>query len=57
MNADGETIRVLRARRPARNGHDVRLALDLDIQRIAEQELLAGMERARELTDVERSSR
>ena len=41
-----------RVRSPAREpGHDLRLALDLDVQRIAEEELQAGIERARSVYD------
>jgi penicillin-binding protein 2 len=50
VNADGEVLRALGAIEPE-PGHDVQLALDLEIQRIAEEELRDGMERARTLTD------
>jgi penicillin-binding protein 2 len=50
VNSDGETIRALAAV-PPEPGHDLLLELDLDVQRIVEQELRAGMERARQLTD------
>ena len=50
VNAEGEVIRTLGSVEPV-PGHDVRLALDLDVQRIAEEELALGMQNARELTD------
>jgi penicillin-binding protein 2 len=50
VNSDGEVLREF-VPRPPEPGHDLRLALDLDVQRIAEQELLAGIERARTVYD------
>jgi penicillin-binding protein 2 len=50
VNADGEVIRELGSDPPV-NGHDVVLAMDLKIQRIAEQELVAGLERSRSILD------
>lgn len=49
VNADGEVLRAL-GKVDAVPGHDVHLAVDLDIQQIAEEELRLGMERARTLT-------
>ncbi|HEX6131976.1 MAG TPA: penicillin-binding protein 2 [Actinomycetota bacterium] len=50
VNADGETIRA-GAEIPPEPGHDLVLALDSEIQAAAEEELRAGMDRARQLTD------
>lgn len=50
VNADGEVIRPLGSD-PAVPGHDLVLAMDLKIQRIAEQELVAGLERSRSILD------
>lgn len=50
VNADGEVIRRLGSD-PAVHGHDLVLAMDLKIQRIAEQELVAGLERSRAILD------
>ena len=50
VNSDGEVLREFDPR-PAEPGHDLRLALDLDVQRIAEEELQAGIERARSVYD------
>ena len=46
VNSDGEVLREFAAK-PAEPGHDLRLSLDLDVQRIAEEELEAGILRAR----------
>jgi penicillin-binding protein 2 len=46
VNSDGEVVRDL-GERPASAGDDLHLTLDADWERIAEQELLAGMLRAR----------
>jgi penicillin-binding protein 2 len=50
VNADGEVIRQL-ASEPPVHGHDLVLAMDLKIQRIAEEELVAGLERSRSIVD------
>jgi penicillin-binding protein 2 len=50
VNSDGEVLREFDPK-PAQPGHDVRLSLDLDIQRIAEEELAAGIQRARTVPD------
>jgi penicillin-binding protein 2 len=50
VNADGEVLRRLGSV-PAKDGNDVQLALDLEVQRIVEEELRLGMEQARGLTD------
>ena len=50
VNSDGEVLREFDPK-PAQPGHDLRLSLDLDIQRIAEEELLAGIENARTVFD------
>jgi penicillin-binding protein 2 len=50
VNSDGEVLREFDPK-PAQPGHDLRLSLDLDIQRIAEEELLMGIENARTVFD------
>ena len=50
VNSDGEVLREFDPR-PAEPGHDLRLALDLDVQRIAEEELRAGIDRAKTVWD------
>jgi penicillin-binding protein 2 len=50
VNSDGEVLREFDPKPPA-PGHDLQMALDLDVQRIAEQELQAGVERARTVWD------
>ncbi len=50
VNSDGEVLREFDPK-PAQPGHDLRLSLDLDIQRIAEEELLTGIENARTVFD------
>lgn len=50
VNADGEVIRKL-ADEPPVPGDNLHLTLDAEWQQIAEEELLAGMYRARELHD------
>jgi penicillin-binding protein 2 len=51
VNSDGEVLREFDPK-PAEPGHDLRLSLDLDVQRIAEEELAAGIERARTVFDA-----
>jgi penicillin-binding protein 2 len=46
VNSDGETIRALGAKQPT-PGADLRLTIELDTQRIAEEELRAGLDAAR----------
>jgi penicillin-binding protein 2 len=50
VNSDGEVLREFDPT-PPEPGHNVVLSLDLDIQRIAEQELEAGILRARTVWD------
>ena len=50
VNSDGEVLREFDPK-PAEPGHDLRLSLDLDVQRIAEEELAAGIQRARTVFD------
>jgi penicillin-binding protein 2 len=50
VNSDGEVLREFDPR-PPEPGHDLRLALDLDVQRIVEDELRLGIERARTVYD------
>ena len=50
VNSDGEVLREFDPTPPT-PGDDVVLSLDLDVQRIAEQELEAGLERARTVID------
>jgi penicillin-binding protein 2 len=50
VNSDGEVLREFDPK-PAQPGHDLRLSLDLDIQRITEEELLTGIENARTVFD------
>jgi penicillin-binding protein 2 len=50
VNSDGEVLREFDPK-PAEPGHDLRLSLDLDVQRIAEEELLEGIENARTVFD------
>jgi penicillin-binding protein 2 len=50
VNSDGEVLREFDPV-PAQPGDDVVLSLDLDIQRIAEEELAAGLQRARGVFD------
>ena len=50
VNSDGEVLREFDPR-PAQPGHDLRLALDLDVQRIVEDELQLGIERAKTVWD------
>jgi penicillin-binding protein 2 len=55
VNSDSEVLREFDPK-PAEPGHDLRLSLDLDVQRIVEEELAAGIQRARTVYD-ESSSR
>jgi penicillin-binding protein 2 len=50
VNSDGEVLREFDPT-PPQPGNDVVLSLDLDVQRIAEQELEAGIARARTVVD------
>ncbi len=50
VNSDGEVLREFDPK-PPEPGHDLLLALDLDIQRIVEDELALGIERARTVYD------
>src|ERR671923_1269659 len=50
VNSDGEVLREFDPT-PPEPGHDLVLALDLDVQRIAEEELLEGIARARTAID------
>jgi penicillin-binding protein 2 len=53
VNAAGEVVRAL-AGRPPMPGKDLRLAVDLEVQRTAERALADGMRAARALPDRER---
>ena len=53
VNAAGEVVRAL-AGRPPRPGKDLRLAVDLEVQRTAERALADGMRAARALPDRQR---
>jgi penicillin-binding protein 2 len=53
VNAAGEVVRALGGRPPV-PGRDLRLAVDLDVQRTAERALAEGMRAARALPDRER---
>jgi penicillin-binding protein 2 len=50
VNSDGEVLREFDPK-PPEPGHDLRLSLDLDVQRIVEDELQAGIMRARSVID------
>ncbi len=50
VNSDGEVLREFDPT-PPEPGHDLMLSLDLDVQRIAEEELKEGIEAAREVYD------
>jgi penicillin-binding protein 2 len=50
VNSDGEVLREFDPK-PAEPGHDLRLSVDLDVQRIVEDELEAGIMRARTVID------
>jgi penicillin-binding protein 2 len=50
VNSDGEVLREFDPT-PPEPGHDLRLSLDLDVQRIVEDELKAGIMRARTVRD------
>jgi penicillin-binding protein 2 len=50
VNSDGEVLREFDPKPPL-PGHDLRLSLDLDVQRIVEDELKAGIMRARTVVD------
>ncbi len=50
VNSDGETIREL-GQQPATPGDDLVLALDAKVQQAAEEELSAGIDRARTIVD------
>lgn len=50
VNSDADVLREFDPK-PPEPGHDLRLSLDLDVQRIVEQELLAGIQRARTVDD------
>jgi penicillin-binding protein 2 len=50
VNSDGEVLREFDPK-PAEPGHDLRLSLDINVQRIVEEELAAGIQRARTVYD------
>jgi penicillin-binding protein 2 len=50
VNSDGEVLREFDPK-PPEPGHDLQLSLDLDVQRIVEEELKAGIMRARTVID------
>lgn len=51
VNSDGEVLREFDPK-PPEPGHDLQLSLDLDVQRIVEDELKAGIMRARTVVDA-----
>jgi penicillin-binding protein 2 len=53
VDAKGDVVRTLDSREPV-PGNDVRLSIDLDVQRAAERALAAGMQAARSLPDRQR---
>jgi penicillin-binding protein 2 len=53
VNAKGDVVRTLHASEPV-PGNDLRLSIDLGVQRTVEQALRAGMEAARKLPDSSR---
>jgi penicillin-binding protein 2 len=50
VNSDGEVLREFDPK-PPEPGHDLRLSLDLNVQRIVEDELAAGIQRTRTVYD------
>lgn len=54
VDAKGKIVRELN-RRPAVQGYDIQLTIDLDVQRVAEESLVRGLEAARR--DVDREER
>jgi penicillin-binding protein 2 len=50
VNSDGEVLREFDPK-PPQPGHDLRLSLDLDVQRIVEEELAKGIDNARTVSD------
>ena len=50
VNSDGEVLREFDPK-PPKPGHELQLSLDLDVQRIVEDELKAGIMRARTVID------
>ena len=54
VDAEGRVLRSL-GRQPAVRGNDVKLTIDLDIQRLAEESLAQGLEAAREAYDGEQA--
>jgi penicillin-binding protein 2 len=47
VDANGRVLRELSRRRPVQ-GHDVQLSIDVDVQRLAEERLVQGLESARD---------
>lgn len=52
VDSEGRVLRTLAEQPPVR-GNDLQLTLDLDVQRVTEESLLRGLERARERKDRE----
>ena len=50
VNSDADVLREFDPK-PPEPGHDLRLSLDLDVQKIVEEELAAGIQRARSVYD------
>ena len=55
VDSRGRVVNVLDDE-PAVPGHDIRLTIDMDIQRVAEESLAQGMEGARQIADVDEDS-
>lgn len=53
VTADGDVVGVAHTQPPV-PGDDLRLSLDLDVQRVAEQALLEGLQEARKLPDTQK---
>lgn len=52
VNAGGDVVGTVRTQPPV-PGNDLRLSVDLDVQRVAEQALVEGLKAARKLPDTE----
>ena len=56
VDAEGRVLRTL-GRQPAVQGNDVRLSIDIDIQKVAEESLAQGLEAARNTYDPDQAKR
>jgi len=56
VDAEGRVLRSL-GRQPAVQGNDVRLTIDLDVQKLAEESLVQGLEAARDTYDPDQAKR